>query len=164
MSADQITMLDGATEPDNIEAKLGGGTLVAHSDRSPDKETENEDTVAAIPYGPNVVVLVVADGVGGLPGGKRASETAVLKLAESLHAPMTGTILLRTAILDGIGSTPSGHRLGTNSRIIAGNQGDDRWIPHPRFALLAAAVPRFAANSSRAWRWSVRTRWLAPAW
>lgn len=102
MSADQITMLDGATKPDSIEAELGGGTLVAHSVRSPDKETENEDSVAAIPIGPNVVVLVVADGVGGLPGGKLASQTAVVKLAESLYAAMTGTMLLRTAILDGI--------------------------------------------------------------
>jgi len=102
MSADQITMLDGATEPDSIEASLGGGTVVAYSDRSPDRETENEDTVAAIPYGPEAVVLVVADGVGGLPGGKRASETAVKILADSLHVARTETLLLRTAILDGI--------------------------------------------------------------
>jgi len=102
MSADQITLLDGATEPDSIEASLGGGTVVAYSDRSPDRETENEDTVAAIPYGPEAVVLVVADGVGGLPGGKRASETAVKILADSLHVARAETLLLRTAILDGI--------------------------------------------------------------
>jgi serine/threonine protein phosphatase PrpC len=102
MSAYRITVLDGAAEPDSIEERLGGGTVVAYSDRSPDKETENEDTVAAIPYGPDAVVLVVADGVGGLPGGKRASETAVTKLAESLHLAVTETMLLRTAILNGI--------------------------------------------------------------
>ncbi len=101
-SGDQITVLDGATEPDSIEAKLGGGIVIAHSDRSPDQETENEDTVAAFPYGPDAAVLVVADGVGGLPGGKRASETAVAILAESLRVTMTETMLLRTAILDGI--------------------------------------------------------------
>ncbi len=102
MSAIQLTMLGGATKPDNIEAKLGGGMLVAYSDRSPYKATENEDTVAAIPYGPNAVVLVVADGVGGLPAGKRASETAVKKLADSLAVAREETLLLRTAILDGI--------------------------------------------------------------
>ena len=102
MPASQITLLDGATEPDSIEEKLGGGTVVAYSDRSPDRETENEDTVAAIPYGPDAVVLVVADGVGGLPGGKRASETAVTVLADSLHLASRETMLLRTAILDGI--------------------------------------------------------------
>ncbi len=102
MSASQITILGGATQPDNIEANLGGGTLVVYSDRSPDKATENEDTVAAILYGPNAVVLVVADGVGGLPAGKRASETAVRKLADSLAVAREATMLLRTAILDGI--------------------------------------------------------------
>ena len=102
ISADQITLLDGATEPDSIETALGGGTVVAYSNRSPDRETENEDTVAAIPYGPDAVVLVVADGVGGLPGGKRASETAVKILADFLHVANTETTVLRTAILDGI--------------------------------------------------------------
>ena len=102
VAADQIVVLDAGAEPDSLENKLGGGTVVAYSDRSPDKETENEDTVAAIPYGSDAVILVVADGVGGLPGGKRASQTAVTKLAESLHVAMTETMLLRTAILDGI--------------------------------------------------------------
>jgi PPM family protein phosphatase len=102
VAADQIVMLDAAAEPDRLEGRLGGGHVVAYSDRSPDKETENEDTVAAIPYGPDAVILVVADGVGGLPGGKRASETAVAKLSESLHVAVTKTMLLRTAILDGI--------------------------------------------------------------
>jgi len=102
VAADQIVMLDAAAEPDRLEGRLGGGNVVAYSDRSPDKETENEDTVAAIPYGPDAVILVVADGVGGLPGGKRASESAVAKLAESLHVAVTKTTLLRTAILDGI--------------------------------------------------------------
>lgn len=102
MSDVDIAMLDGATAADSVEASLGGGSLVAYTNRAPDKETENEDTVAAIPYGPDAVVLVVADGVGGLPAGKRASETAVTKLAESLHTAMTETMLLRTAILNGI--------------------------------------------------------------
>ncbi len=102
ISNEQIEILDGAIEPDSFEKKLGGGTVAAYCDRSPDKETENEDTVAAIPYGPDAVILVIADGVGGLPGGKRASETAVVKLAESLYVAMTETMLLRTAILDGI--------------------------------------------------------------
>jgi serine/threonine protein phosphatase PrpC len=102
VAGDQIVVLDAGAEPDSLENKLGGGTVVAYSDRSPDKETENEDTVAVIPYGSDAVILVVADGVGGLPGGKRASQTAVTKFAESLHVAMTETMLLRTAILDGI--------------------------------------------------------------
>ena len=101
-SGDDIAMLDGAIAPDSIEVQLGGGSVVAYTARSPDKETENEDTVAAIPYGYDAVVLAVADGVGGLPAGRRASQTAVTKLAEALHVALTETMLLRTAILDGI--------------------------------------------------------------
>ena len=102
VSGDDIAMLDGATEPDSIDAQLGGGSIVAYTARSPDKETENEDTVAAISYGHDAVVLAVADGVGGLPAGRRASQTAITKLAETLRAALTETMLLRTAILDGI--------------------------------------------------------------
>ena len=69
-------ILDGSIEPDEIETSAGGGSVVALTVRDPCKDTENEDTVAVIPYGPEAVVLVVADGAGGLPAGKQASLTA----------------------------------------------------------------------------------------
>ena len=97
-----LLLLDGAFEPDYQHAKVAGGSIVAFTVRAPDKESENEDTVAVIPCGPDSVVLVVADGAGGLPAGKRASLTAVTSLAESLAMVPTGATLLRTAILDGI--------------------------------------------------------------
>ncbi len=102
VSGHDIAMLDGATEPDSIDVQLGGGSIVAYTARSPDKETEYEDTVAAIPYGDDAVVLAVADGVGALPAGRRASQTAVSKLAATLRAALKKSMLLRTAILDGI--------------------------------------------------------------
>jgi len=95
-------LLDGANEPDLQHACVAGGTAIAYTKRSPDKDTENEDTVAVIPYGPQAAVLVVADGAGGLPAGKRASYTAVTTLIESLQIATRETMLLRTAILDGI--------------------------------------------------------------
>ena len=55
-----------------------------------------------IPWGPESVVLVIADGAGGLPAGKRASMTAVSSLVEALSVAMSETVVLRTAILDGI--------------------------------------------------------------
>jgi serine/threonine protein phosphatase PrpC len=100
--AEITLLLDAAREPQQLQADVAGGTAVAYSCRAPDKETENEDTVAIIPYGPGAAVLVVADGAGGLPAGKRASLTAVTTLAESLGAAMDKTTLLRTAILNGI--------------------------------------------------------------
>ena len=99
-----LLVLDGAVEPDQVEVDVAGGSAVALTSRDPEKETENEDTVAIIPYGPGAAVLVVADGAGGLPAGKRASLTAVTTLAASLQSSMERTMLLRTAILNGIES------------------------------------------------------------
>jgi serine/threonine protein phosphatase PrpC len=99
---DTPIILDGAAGPDIVEVNVAGGQAVAYSCRDPYKDTENEDTVAILPYGPGAAVLLVADGAGGLPAGKRASMTAVNTLAESLQVAMDKTMLLRTAILNGI--------------------------------------------------------------
>ena len=101
---EQIDMLvlNGAFEPDHAEVDVAGGFVVAISRKDPGKDTENEDTAAVIPYGPGAAVLVVADGAGGLPAGKRASLTAVTTLNAALQTAMDKTMLLRTAILNGI--------------------------------------------------------------
>ncbi|NNC77423.1 MAG: SpoIIE family protein phosphatase [Woeseiaceae bacterium] len=97
-----VVVLDGAHEADRHTLSVGGGSAIAYTAKSPDKETENEDSVAIIPWGPEAAVLAVADGAGGLPGGKRASLTAVTTLAESLQVAAEKTMLLRTAVLNGI--------------------------------------------------------------
>lgn len=99
---EDLVLLDGATEAHTLEAFVAGGDAIAYTCQAPDKETENEDTTAIIPYGPAAAILVVADGAGGLPAGKRASLTAVETLSASLHTAMSKTTLLRTAILNGI--------------------------------------------------------------
>lgn len=99
---DAALVLDGAIEPDQHRLTAGGGSVFAYTCRAPNKETENEDTVAVIPYGPAAAVLVVADGAGGLPAGKRASLTAVNSLVDSMQHAMEETMLLRTAILNGM--------------------------------------------------------------
>jgi serine/threonine protein phosphatase PrpC len=97
-----MIMLDGADSAEKLHTSIGGGSLVAYSCAAPDKDTPNEDAVAAIPYGPDAAVLVIADGAGGLPAGRRASRTAVRSLEDSLQTAMSETMLLRTAILNGI--------------------------------------------------------------
>ncbi len=97
-----VVLLDDAAGVDRVSAEAGGGQFVAYTRRSPDKETENEDTVAVIPWGPQAAVFIVADGAGGLPAGKRASMTAVQSLITSLEVALAETMLLRTAILNGI--------------------------------------------------------------
>lgn len=97
-----LLVLNGAFEPDQVAIDVAGGSVVALTRKDPGKDSENEDTAAIIPYGPGGAVLVVADGAGGLPAGKRASLTAVTTLAASLQTAMDKTMLLRTAILNGI--------------------------------------------------------------
>ncbi len=97
-----VLVLDGAFEADRVETGVAAGNVIAYTCRDPYKDTENEDTVAILPYGPAAAVLAVADGAGGLPAGKRASLTAVTALAASLQSAMDKTTLLRTAILNGI--------------------------------------------------------------
>jgi len=99
---DDALVLDGASEPHQRQLTAAGGNVLAYTCRAPDKATENEDTVAVIPYGPAAAVLIVADGAGGLPAGKRASLTAVNSLVDSMQLAMAETMLLRTAILNGI--------------------------------------------------------------
>lgn len=100
--AEELLLLDADHEPQQLETEVAGGMALAYTCRDPLKDSENQDTVAIVPYGPAAAALVVADGAGGLPAGKRASLTAVKTLAESLHTSMNETALLRTAILNGI--------------------------------------------------------------
>jgi len=114
--SDAVHLLEGGATPDRRTARVAGGEFVAYTCRAPDKESDNEDTVAVIPYGPEAAVLLVADGAGGLPAGKRASLTAVTSLADSLDRSMAETVLLRTAILDGIeGANAAVQALGNGS-------------------------------------------------
>ena len=62
----QMLLLDGSIEPDMMSEQVGGGEMVAYTARAPDKDTDNQDAVAIIPYGPDACVLVVADGAGEL--------------------------------------------------------------------------------------------------
>ena len=95
-------LLGGSLQMERQHTSVGGGEVVAYSSPSPDRTTENEDAVAVIPYGPQAAVLVVADGAGGLPAGRLASQTAVSTLIRHLEKSGEDTIMLRTAILDGI--------------------------------------------------------------
>ena len=99
-----MILLGGDAVPDKFKADIGGGEVLAYTGRAPDKESENEDTVGIIPYGPDAAVLVVADGAGGLPAGRRASQAAVATLDQSLQVAASKTMFLRDAILNGIES------------------------------------------------------------
>lgn len=79
---------------------LSGGTVAVFTRHAPNKETANEDAIAVIPVACDTVVLAVADGLGGLPGGELAAALAMQSLADSIDGAEPQK--LREAILDGI--------------------------------------------------------------
>lgn len=88
--------------PDLETVRAGGGVATLYSDISPAKSGDNEDTAAVYPYGDDATVLAVADGAGGMPGGRRASRIAIATLDESLRAAFANGLKLRTAVLNAI--------------------------------------------------------------
>ena len=78
---------------------LAHGEVACFSNRSPTKDTPNEDALGVIPVDEETTVLVVADGLGGMPAGEHASQTVVECLIESLKDTSSS---IREAILNGI--------------------------------------------------------------
>jgi len=79
-----------------------GGDALLYTHRAPNKNAVNEDCVALIPYNPSSGILVIADGLGGLPNGETASKTAIHSIIESTKKASKSNAPLREAILDGI--------------------------------------------------------------
>ncbi|NOX43671.1 MAG: serine/threonine protein phosphatase, partial [Gammaproteobacteria bacterium] len=69
---------------------------------SPAKETPNEDAIALIPVDDRNGVLVVADGVGGMPTGQDASRIAIESLTNAINKSICEDMSLREGILNGI--------------------------------------------------------------
>ena len=79
------------------------GQVAVFSGRAPHKETSNEDAAGVLRMGDASAVLMVADGVGGLPAGDDASRLVVETIAGTLQAlPAESRDNLREAILDGL--------------------------------------------------------------
>jgi serine/threonine protein phosphatase PrpC len=82
--------------------QFANGIACAFSSRSPGKETDNEDALGLIPCGNAAGVLIVADGLGGLPSGKQASSIAVRQMSQNVLANCSESPVFREAILEGI--------------------------------------------------------------
>jgi serine/threonine protein phosphatase PrpC len=86
---------------DLIQTDLGEIAVSTMGD--PEKGSPNEDSAAVIPINDDYLVLIVADGVGGMAGARQASNLTVETIGQAVQNidETTGT-RLRTAILDGI--------------------------------------------------------------
>jgi len=82
---------------------LGFGSAMVYSARCPGAEGINEDAAALIPVDDERGVLVVADGVGGRPGGHNAADITVRCLREAITpTDIEEKGSLRTVILDAV--------------------------------------------------------------
>jgi serine/threonine protein phosphatase PrpC len=91
------------TDSDGIETYgIAGGTACVFTRRAPGKETDNEDSLGIVPCNGTAAVLVVADGLGGLPAGEQASSTAVAQLSHHVVDGCRVELSLRESILDAI--------------------------------------------------------------
>jgi serine/threonine protein phosphatase PrpC len=78
------------------------GQLALYVEKDPSKPTPCEDAIAVLRASRDCWVLVVADGVGGIPGGRAASELALKQLAAAIDEAHGESTRVRTAIIDGI--------------------------------------------------------------
>lgn len=81
---------------------VGLGIVSVFSRRSPEKSELNEDSAAVISVNKNTCVLIIADGVGGLPAGAQASATAVDIITKSIIKDQEPETKIRDLILSGI--------------------------------------------------------------
>lgn len=83
-------------------ALINGFEVCGFSARGPHKESDNEDSGLAMAYGPDGLVLAVADGAGGLPAGRKASNTLLQTFAETLPEAFADDTPMRVAIISAI--------------------------------------------------------------
>lgn len=92
----------GELEREQADHVFPQGSVCVRSLRSPEKVTPNEDAAAVMQIGSDALVLAVADGVGGTPAGREASNTAVETLCRVLGQLPPEAPELRPAILDAV--------------------------------------------------------------
>ena len=92
---------DADIECETYTCDLGEVAVVSIADH--EKTGPNEDSAALIPVNDQHLVLIVADGVGGISGARRASNLTVKTIRKHIeNIDDTDRPCLRTAILDGI--------------------------------------------------------------
>jgi serine/threonine protein phosphatase PrpC len=101
-AGERVQLFLGSQEREQADRSLPHGEVCVRSLRSPDKQTENEDSAAIIQLGDDSLVLAVADGVGGSVAGREASNATVRTLSRVLTKLPDEAAPLRPAILDAV--------------------------------------------------------------
>lgn len=99
---ESVSLTEAVAEgPSLIACPVGAAVFGSH--RSPDKETCNEDALLLTVVGEDSLLLIVADGCGGMPAGHAAAAVAVRTLHERVleMAPEPTVDSFTTAALSG---------------------------------------------------------------
>ncbi len=99
---DRVHLFLGASDHVEVDREFPQGLVALRSLRSPAKGTPNEDAAAIIWLSDDELVLAVADGVGGTPAGREASNLTMTTLSRVLTRRAEPAAGLRPAILDAI--------------------------------------------------------------
>lgn len=91
-----LPVLDG---PERLGIGVGGGRAEVFCAISPEKPNDNQDSAMVLELDADTVVLAVADGAGGIQGGRRASRLALSTLRDSLIAADRAEHSLRDLVL-----------------------------------------------------------------
>ena len=79
-------------EEDRADFELPIGQISVRVRSSPRRSRENEDAAAVIPIGDDGIVLAVADGVGGAPGGRDAARAVLSSAADAITKNGAATV------------------------------------------------------------------------
>jgi serine/threonine protein phosphatase PrpC len=113
MTVVEELLLFDAEQTGPLTVSVDGGVVEAYSARGPNKE-RNEDSLLVAKF-PGGCVLAVADGMGGMSAGDRASRIALETLVEHLHEGQADATPTRHSLLDAIEDA--------NRRVLAMNVG-----------------------------------------
>lgn len=100
LQAARLYVGEADAELDFFRTALGEVAVATIADGQ--KPGPNEDSAAIVPVAEDHLVLIVADGVGGLPTARRASNITVETIRMTVEKSAGNGGQLRTAILDGI--------------------------------------------------------------
>lgn len=85
--------------PDRISVAVGGGTAELYCSISPDKSVDNQDSLLVIELDDDRCVLAVADGAGGIQGGRRAARLALQTMRDQILSVPNEGDELRSAVI-----------------------------------------------------------------
>lgn len=98
----QLLRCEGHEHPVSGVMPFAEAAVAFYSAPCPGTAHRCQDAIVIIPLGPERGVIAVADGMGGLPGGREAASIAIGALADGLSGDSSEQVSVRSRIMDSI--------------------------------------------------------------